>query len=302
MFNIRDERVFKLEAMTGAIGLRVSWTLGNFCVYKCSYCPSYLNDGSKPYHSADIVLDVFNKLPPNTGVTFLGGEPTYHPEFERIVLEKPDHIKIMMVSNGAKPLSFWETVTPKIVFLTFTFHPEFANIDRFIRNSLEASKHVKRFQVFLVMIPEKWDYCIKVYNKLIEQGFDVHPKPILKDFGAEILPGYSKEHLGWIHYANKGGEFKNIRIVDKSGEAIYTTTPNELLASKQTNFYGFECYTPMESIAIEVNGDVYNSKCDQRSKIGNIYSGSFEIPTEPMLCKQEMCFCQADIVAKKIKI
>jgi MoaA/NifB/PqqE/SkfB family radical SAM enzyme len=297
MFNTQDESVHSIEGFNNGT-LAVSWTLGNFCVYKCSYCPAFLHDGSVPFHSVDLVLSTLNKLPKNTIVTLLGGEPTYHPDFEQISLEKPNHIRLSMVTNGAKPLSFWQKIAPNMSIIAFTFHPEFANVDRFIENSKEVSKHIKDFRIFLMMIPEKWDYCVEVYDKLKVTGLIIAPKPILENFNSVMHPSYNENQLAWIAERNRSN-FKSITIFDADRNVLHKTNPNDLLATGQTDFTGFKCYVPQQHLAIELDQNIYTGKCKQKTIIGNLSSEKIIIPEDPVLCTQQFCKCQSDIVAKK---
>ena len=300
MVNIQDQSVYKLTGLFNQ-RLSISWTLGTFCVYKCSYCPTELHDGAIPYHPTDKVLSMFNKLPNGADVIFLGGEPTYHPDFERIALEKPDGIRIQLITNGARPLEFWQRIGPKLHQVVFSFHPEFANVDRFIENALEILKHTHRFRVFLIMSPDKWDYCADVYNKLTSAGIIALPKPILKGFGMQLMPGYSPEQLRWIGEKNKTDNIKTITIFDKDNNVLLETSPNELLAKNQTNFTGFDCYSPLQHIAVEADGKIYNSKCAQKSLIGDLHTGEIDLPTTHMLCNTKFCVCQSDIMSGKIR-
>lgn len=301
MFNIRDEAVHSIEGINND-HLSVSWMLGNFCVYKCSYCPSMLHDGSYPYHPIESVLGMLEKLPDKTVVTFLGGEPTYHPDFERILLEKPDHVKIDMVSNGAKPLEFWKKISPLMGSMTFTFHPEFANADRFIENAQEVSKYLKDFRVFMIMHPDKWDYCVEAYTKLKTCSFPIIPKPVLKDFtsDASMDPRYTESQLAWLT-EKSGSNFKSITIYDKDRNVLLKTNPSHLLSSGQTDFSGFKCFSPQQHITIRLNQDIYDAMCQQGKIIGDINSKEFVLPSEPKLCTQTFCKCQADLCVKKIR-
>jgi MoaA/NifB/PqqE/SkfB family radical SAM enzyme len=301
MINIINSEVYEVQGPRPNT-VTVTWTIGNSCVYKCSYCPKALHDGSNPYHNIDLVLAMFNKLPKDTIVLLMGGEPTYHPDFERIMLEKPDHIRIDMLTNGAKPLAFWQKLSNKFSKLTFTFHPEFANVERFTENALEASKHVEKFKTFLMMVPSRWDYCVEVYGKLIASGLEVSPKVVLENFGSRVDPNYTESQLQWIADTsknNKSGSF--ITLYDKDRNVLGKTNAIELLSLGQTNFTGFKCHAPMEHIVINPDKKIFNSRCLQKSQYSNLDSTDFKLPTEPMMCRTSFCKCLVDIITTKLK-
>ena len=95
MINLNDTSVGYIDGIPRR-DWWVYWVLGNYCNYKCSYCVPSLNSGSNKYHDVNVVLDTLKKLPPCM-VRFSGGEPTLHPDFERIILEKPEHIRISIL-------------------------------------------------------------------------------------------------------------------------------------------------------------------------------------------------------------
>lgn len=301
--NIRDETVYKVGRYMQLSKLVVYWALGNTCVYKCSYCPTYLHSGTLPYHDADAVLTIMKQLPTPSFVTFSGGEPTYHPNFEKIILEKPAHVKVGVITNGAKPLAFWEKVSPHLYRATFTFHPEYADVDRFIENVTIASKYIDQLDVFLVMHPKMWDYCKEVYSRLTtETTLNVLPKPVLESYSdamGEVSSEYTKNQLNWI--ARRNREDNKINVFDKDGNVLYKTNPNELLALNQTDFRGFKCYVPMQHISISNKQVIHDAKCPQKSVIGHLTDAKLTLPSEPILCTQKFCKCQGDICADKIR-
>lgn len=281
--------------------LVVTWNLGNICPYKCSYCPDEYHNGSVPYHSKDIVLQTFNNLPGCT-VAFMGGEPTYHPDFETIIQSKPKHIKIGVVSNGARPLSFWERIVNHLSYANLTFHSEHSILDRFIRVAeLVYIRKQTIGKVFLVMNPEKWDYCLDTLTRLQDKKLPVQVKPILENFGflsEKISSKYSQEQINYLASFIDAKTKKSIRIYNASNQLITETTPSEMLNNKLTNFSGWNCYAGIYHLSVELNGEIYDSRCRQRRSLGNIYR-DFKLPSNPVLCQQNFCGCQADLQVKK---
>jgi MoaA/NifB/PqqE/SkfB family radical SAM enzyme len=243
---------------------------------------------------------MFNKLPPKSEVILMGGEPTYHPDFERIVLEKPDHVSISMLTNGAKPLSFWQKISSKLGRVTFTFHPEFANVDRFIENALEVSSRVQKFRAYMMMVPAKWDYCVDVYDKLILAGLKVTPKVVLENFQSNVDPSYTEYQLKWIEEKSEKNE-KYIKVYDKNRNLLGKTNATELMSSGQIDFTGFKCYAPMQHIVVTPGQKIFNSRCSQRTSYSSLSDPNFKLPDEPMLCQTKFCKCQADIGTRKTR-
>lgn len=282
----------------------VFWLLGNQCTYKCSYCPDTFHSGSHKYQPIEVIQRVLKSLP-KSHVMFSGGEATFHPDFEKIVLEKPDHIRISVISNASRPIAFWERITEHLDTVVLTYHSEFANLDRFLETAkLVYLTHKRKGRINLTMIPEKWDICVNAYNKLKEAGLKVVAKPLVEDFGfkaEKLISGYTEEHVKWITEASKTVEYKIISVVGKNGEILGNTNPSELLITNQTNFKGWQCWTNTRVLNIGYGGGVKDTACKQREVLGDIYTG-FTIPTEPKICYQDFCWCHSDIQPPKFKV
>lgn len=302
--NIYDAEVKELQE-TWAPEFFVLWNLGNQCTYKCSYCPEKFHSGSEPFHSIESVQKFFSELP-KSHVMFTGGEATFHNDFEKIVLEKPDHIDISVISNASRPIAFWERISHKLKTVILTYHSEYAQYDRFLATAELIYKTNKRTgRINLTMIPEKWDQCVEVYEKLTAAKLTVIPKPLLEDFGVtatKTLETYTPEQLEWISMKNSSGGFKSMKLLDKNGKLLGHTNQTELLSLKQTNFNNWLCYTNTRSMYVLPNGNVFMATCGQRIKLGTIYNGISKIPTEPFVCKQNFCWCVSDIGPRKIKL
>lgn len=305
MININDASV-KYVRPTYPPLKRVYWNLGNTCPYTCSYCPTEHNSGTVPFHNIDLVLGTMNKLG-ECVITFGGGEPTYHPEFERILSEKPKHIRIGVSSNLARPYEFWERIVNKLSLVMATYHIEFTNMDRFLRAAdLIYLKYKRQGQITIVMVPEKWDECVAAYETLVAHNLPVSAKPVLNTIDAteadtiEVIDEYTAEQLAWITDHNDVDGPKTMGVYSGSGELLEKVSPWSLLAAKQS-FRGWLCYTPMYYLCINKFQEVFDQACNQRTKLGTLTEG-FTAPTEPSICRQGACWCMSDIIQKKEKV
>lgn len=301
--NLQDTNVAQIREIYNA-DYFVLWILGNQCTYSCSYCPEHFHSGSIKYQPTELIQKVLNELP-KSHVMFTGGEATYHPDFEKIVLEKPDHISISVISNASRPIVFWERIAPHLKSVTLTFHAEFAKLDRFLETCvLIYNQNNKPGRINLTMIPEKWDECINAFDVLTSAGIRVTAKPLVENFGFQadkVLSTYTKEQLQWISNSNKGISFKNIAVTDKDDVVLYKTNPSELISTKQTNFNGWQCFTNTQTLYIDGDGTVFDTACKQRNNKGNIYS-TYDLNSSPMICEQNFCWCHADILPKKVRL
>jgi hypothetical protein len=302
MININDPEVAYIEE-THKKMLLVYWSLGNTCTYACSYCPSRLHDGSAPYQSLEIIQKTLQKLPPSQ-VIFTGGEPTFHPDFERIVTEAPEHIRVDVISNASRPIAFWERIVDRFTLVTLTFHAEYADLDRFFKTAeLVYKKSGRRGAINLTMIPALWDKCMTAYTRFRDAGITVTPKPLIDDFGSQsnkLVSSYTQEQVQWIKNSTNEISSKNLAFYDKNSELLFKTTPAEMLVNGQTNFEGWTCYTPTQYLYVNPEGKTYNTSCKQRQHVGDIYTG-FTLSDQPIVCEQSFCWCFTDIQTKKVK-
>lgn len=303
MTTITDNNIYKSEALGLPGGMLVIWSLGNFCPYKCTYCNPYFNDGRDPYHSLEHINLTLAKIPNNSKVIFSGGEPTYHPDFEEILDNKPDTFSYGVISNGARPKSFWERVYKRMNPIILTFHSEFATLDRFVETALVCKPSMHRIN--LTMIPWMWDESVIAYETFIKAGLPVSPKPLVKDFGytsSSLLSEYTPDQVAWIRDKNgESGGLNYVKLYDSSGKLIKHTNPSAMLSSGETNFRGWECHTPTKTLYITTEGGIYDTSCKQRRLLGTVSTG-FELPTAPVICQQDFCWSHSDIEPLKIRV
>lgn len=281
----------------------IYWELGNFCSYKCSYCSPMFSSGSVPYQDTQVVQNTLKRFG-GTFVIFSGGEPTLHPDFEKIIKEKPQGILIGVVSNASRPIAFWERAAPYLYFTILTYHPENAKLDKFLEIANLVYKVKKVIgRVNVVMLPERWDECVNVYNTFVNAGINVVAKQLLIGFGEGCKGSgldYTPEQIDWI--ANSafptGVGSPSINVYNDKHEVIHFTSATELFAMKQTNFMGWKCYVPGQYLVISSVGNTFTTSCDQKEKVGNIF-GEFTFPNEPIICQQKLCWAYSDVAGLK---
>lgn len=153
------------------------------------------------------------------------------------------------------------------------------------------------------MIPSRWEECLSVHSRLVENKISVTPKVLLEDFGfttSKVLSGYTQDQLDWIS-SNQERAVQSLKFVSKDGSVLKYISPAELLATKISNFVGWKCYTPSKFIGIDADGSVYDSSCKQRKKLGSIYEG-FTFVGEPVMCETQVCWCYSDLNVKKERV
>lgn len=92
--------------------------------------------------------------------------------------------------------------------------------------------------------------------------------------------------------------FNNIRTFSSDGTAKDDNV-NNVTAREENRFMGWECWAGVQQISIANTGEVYRAICKVGGSLGNIYTGSFEMPTDTVICNKPDCICAADVAISK---
>ena len=94
--------------------------------------------------------------------------------------------------------------------------------------------------------------------------------------------------------------FNNIIVHYENGTSQEDNV-NNITATEQNRFEGWECWAGVQQISIANTGEVYRAICKVGGSLGNIYSGSFEMPSDTIICNKPDCICAADVAISKAK-
>jgi len=138
----------------------VSWLLGRYCNYRCSYCWPYARSDSKDHRPTELCLKTIDEIKRQARernfnsfhFSLSGGEPTFHPGYIDILnylnddVDNTNYTSVHMTSNMSRPLKWFEE----------KYCPA---VSKFHRASITASLHTEH-----VDTPEKMQ---EFANKLI---------------------------------------------------------------------------------------------------------------------------------------
>jgi MoaA/NifB/PqqE/SkfB family radical SAM enzyme len=282
----------------------VSWTLGNKCNYRCSYCPTFLHDGSAGWPDWGTVKDfVDNFILPGKEICFRisGGEPTYwkhFPELAKLVKERGNIFSYL--TNGSQTVEYYQQLSKYTDGMILSYHPEYTKLDHFI-DILQNVPGLKGVNVMIT--PENFDNMFVVAETLYNASPDVAiwPKIVLdKQIGSFTNePGeFSTEQLRVLKNWKFLRTLKDQKL--HRGKLLLNDqeiSANELVISKKNDHRGWHCWGGLHGIAIDHWGDVYRSDCQYGDKLGNI--SQYVLPTAPVICGKEKCICLSDIYLKK---
>lgn len=192
----------------------VSWLLGRFCNYKCSYCWPYARS-SKPDHrplkTLINTMDEIKRQARERGFnsfhfSFSGGEPTMHKGYLSLIkhytkdISNSNYQSAHMTSNLSPSFKWFERFAQAVrplhrSTITASFHKEFAEREGFadkIKFLQEQEIHVT---INMVMIPDRfkelWEDALYFHNRKI----NVTLKPQSDEKAQKIVSGYSEKML-----------------------------------------------------------------------------------------------------------
>jgi organic radical activating enzyme len=292
----------------------VSWILGRFCNYNCSYCWPYARSDKIDHYELSLykrTIDEIKTQARSNGFTdfhfsFSGGEPTAYKDFLNLI----DHYtndtdtnyqSFHMTSNCSPGLKWWKRLVDKLSILnrasiTASFHSEFANEVEFSEKLIFLIENNIYVTINQVMVPDKfyeyYDRCKRFY----ELGIPVTLKPQSNNTATEIVQGYTNEMLdimqiGFPQY-NKQNALYQIELKDSNGNKYEFDQAERFNAFGFNKFKGWECSSGYQSIIIRGNEVKRSYSCKDLS-IGNIETG-FKIFNQPRLCLTDTCISSAD--------
>ena len=200
----------------------VSWLLGRFCNYRCSYCWPYARSDKKDHRPTELCLltiDEIKKQARERGFnsfhfSLSGGEPTFHPGYLDILKHLADDVvntnytSVHMTSNCSRNMKWFEqyvkTVAPfHRASITASYHREHVNTqekrEQFADKLCFAQEHDVQVTINQVMVPEWFDELYEESLYFHNRGINVTLKPQSDPTASTVVDGYTKEMLDKLY-------------------------------------------------------------------------------------------------------
>jgi organic radical activating enzyme len=308
------KKIIKIEQQDNA-PMFLTWVINNICTNACSYCPSVLHDGKNHHYNWEKAREFFKILfqrYPNIHCSVSGGEPSVSPFLPEIakIFHEANHT-LGLTSNAAKPVDYWDNISPYLNYICFSYHPEFPD-KKFVEKVSTAGNHTF-VTARVMMYPSMWDHCVEMYNQLKELShIFVEPVRIL-DWGGldKFAFKYTDEQLQFF--------IDNARIPRILGHLTHVKSPIitptfylddgtidskpntvDYINAGMTNFSGYSCEIGLKALFINYNGDVFLGNCLINGAIGNINSPeNIRWPDAPVICNKDLCHCTSDVNINK---
>ena len=299
--------MFKVESRWGhQDSIHIEWNIGKRCNLDCAYCPAEIHDNFSPHTDLDVMVNTIyelEKIGKPVRLSLTGGEPTVHPKIEKIIECAKARLQWLSITTNALRMPEWYAKQPVDQWV-FSLHFDNEHSQRAAENIVYYSQlldmHSKdtKFQVNLMCHHEHMDNVKAAANLL-----DGHNIPYVcrrirwteaedRDYFDDMR--YKEKDLEWI--LSKKSTVKANCVVDDK-DLIHA---NDVIKHKLNAFEGWSCNAGLESLMINWDGDVHRATCRVGGSLGNIYKGTFEHPSQAIVCTRKWCTCAADIPLTKV--
>ena len=287
--------------------LKVEWNLGKRCNYDCSYCPASIHDNYSPHTDINILTNAVDKLfsiGKPLRISFTGGEPTVHPKFEQLIeyvrSKGPEYISV--TTNGTRNHQFYESLNVNNYVFSIHFEDPWERVaETIVLYSMFNWKYEASIQVNL-MAHHLHMGEVKRCAEYLEKNKIPYVVRRLRwtegDHDVFDDNRYDPKDLEWV--LSKDAQVKANTFIHYSDEReMKILHANDVIKLHLNQFKGFKCNAGLESLMINWDGEVSRATCRVGGSLGNIYLGTFTIPTEPVTCTRNFCTCAADIPLTK---
>ena len=196
----------------------VSWLLGRFCNYKCSYCWPYARSDRKDHRPTELCLKTIDSIKEQARgngfnsfhFSLSGGEPTFHPGYLDILNHLADDVRntnytsVHMTSNCSRNMKWFEEYVQRVkpfhrASITASLHTEHLNtkqkLQDFANKLILCQEYDVQITINMVMVPawfeRDWENALFFH----EQGINVTLKPQSDPTASRVVDGYTDEML-----------------------------------------------------------------------------------------------------------
>ena len=196
----------------------VSWLLGRFCNYRCSYCWPYARSDRKDHRPTELCLATIDEIKRQARdrgfnsfhFSLSGGEPTFHPGYLDILQHLADdtpntnYTSVHMTSNCSRNMKWFEQYVKAVApfhraSITASYHREHVNTqekrEQFADKLCFVQEHDVQVTINQVMVPEWFDELYEESLYFHNRGINVTLKPQSDPTASTVVKGYTDEML-----------------------------------------------------------------------------------------------------------
>lgn len=299
----------------------VSWILGRFCNYKCSYCWPYANSSTPDHQSLDIYKHAIDQIKIQARQnkftdfhwSFSGGEPTSYKHLLELIKHLEDGItpyqSIHMTTNLSPSKKWWSKWNEATELLqrrsiTASYHSEFADEKEFTDKCLHIMAENVYLTINQVMVPTNFYQLYERCQRFADKGINVTLKPQSNESANAIVDGYTDEMIdimqnGFPQQVNNQNVYQ-IRLHDSDNIAYEFDQAERFNAFGFNQFTNWTCNSGYQSVIIRGNEVKRGYSCSD-FRLGTLDKG-FSLFGNAMPCITQRCVSSADSKIPKVKI
>lgn len=215
----------------------VSWLLGRFCNYNCSYCWPYARSNKKDHRPTELNLKTIDEIKRQARergfnsfhFSLSGGEPTFHPGYLDMLKHLSDdahntnYTSVHMTTNMSRNMKWHKTYVDYAskfhrASITASLHTEHVNtiekMQEFADKLIFCQQHDIQVTINQVMVPEWFDRDWENALFFHEQGINVTLKPQSDPTASKIVDGYTPEMLKALHNGMPQRGYTEVKAAD----------------------------------------------------------------------------------------
>ena len=215
----------------------VSWLLGRFCNYNCSYCWPYARSDTKDFRSTELCISTMDEIKRQARernfnsfhFSFSGGEPTLHPGYLDILKHYSDDLpnvnfqSVHMTTNMSPGMAFWKKYVAATkdlhrVSITASWHREQGlktgmarHTEKFANKLVFLQTQDVQVTVNMVMVPGMFDELYAEAMYFHDRGINVTLKPQSDPTASFVVHGYTPEQLAILHNGMPQRDFTAVK-------------------------------------------------------------------------------------------
>ena len=293
----------------------VSWIIGRFCNYKCSYCWPYAKTDKPDYQTLDTYLNTIDEIKRQAranGFTefhwsFSGGEPTAYKQLPELFKHLEQDLvspyqSVHMTTNlspGSNWWKNWATITSTLQrrSITASFHAEFAKEQEFGDKCLQLMYENVHVTVNQVMVPDKFYETLERCERLRKRGINVTLKPQSNNTATALVEGYTPDMVEIMKNDFEQQQEYQIRLND-GAQDYFIDQAERFNALGFNSFTNWNCNSGYQSVIIRGNEVKRGYSCFDEP-LGTLEK--FELFKQPQRCTTPRCVSSADSKIPKCK-
>ena len=293
----------------------VSWILGRFCNYKCSYCWPYARSDVPDHQSLELYKSTVDEIKRQARAngfnqfhwSFSGGEPTAYKHLLDLIKHLDDGVStpyqtVHMTTNLSPSLTWWRNWNNATCLLqrrsiTASYHTEFAKEQEFGDKCLQLMEDLVHVTINQVMVPDKFYETLDRCNRFRTRGINVTLKPQSNDTATAVVDGYTPDMIKIMQDDFEQQEGFQIRLTDGSQD-YYIDQAERFNALGFNSFTNWSCNAGYQSVIIRGNEVKRAYSCKEQS-LGTLEK--FTLFSAPSLCVTDRCVSSADSKIPKCK-